>query len=116
MQRYAYYNDTEGFSLVKAHLDKLKKEIDEREEVSVRSFPSGGSEREEAEDGEPQTVQTGVTPRKEEILRIKAEEEIFRLKASLDEKEREVQSGKEAMARLEDENVRLKLQVESKNE
>ena len=30
LQRYAHYNDTEGFPLVKAHLDKLKAEVDER--------------------------------------------------------------------------------------
>ena len=79
LQRYAYYNDTEGFPLVKAHLDKLKTEVDERQQVqtltSFSSLSSIGSKADviAGEDPEDGVVQSALSPRQDEILCLKAE-------------------------------------------
>ena len=70
LQRYAYYNDTEGFPLVKAHLDKLKTEVDERQQVqtltSFSSLSSIGSKADviAGEDPEDGVVQSALSPGK----------------------------------------------------
>ncbi|GMH60607.1 hypothetical protein TrRE_jg12578 [Triparma retinervis] len=102
MQRYAYYNDTEGFPLVKAHLEKLKQEVASRPlidtiklAVSRRSFKA--SDKEEVKE-----LDNG----------IKAAEEILRLEASVAAKDALLIARDETIAQRDREIEELKAKKE----
>jgi hypothetical protein len=86
LQRYAYYNDTEGFPIVKAHLDKLKEEVASRPlvdtikeaAVSRRSIKANDDDNEEEQLADKNT-------HAEEDLTLK-------IKAALESKESQIKA------------------------
>ena len=88
----AYYNDTESLAEVEAHLDKVKKEVDEREVVgrmaSLKSFSSIKGEE----------IERPSSPRDEEILLLKSV--IAEAHSQSDEKDAKISRMEEEIAHL----------------
>ena len=134
LQRYAYYNDTEGFPLVKAHLEKLKQEVASRPlidtiklAVSRRSFKASDKEEEgngmkAADEGEILRLKAALKEKeaeleeKEEVKEldngIKAAEEILRLEASVAAKDALLIARDETIAQRDREIEELKAKKE----
>jgi hypothetical protein len=110
LESYAYYNDTEGFPLVEAHLNKLKEEVDSRPlvvTVKGATVRSSIKEEDKKEDKEEDKEEEGKG------MKANDEEEILRLKALLSSKEKEISEKKREVAEEREEN-RVKFMAKEK--
>jgi hypothetical protein len=108
LERYAYYNDTEGFLLVEAHLNKLKEEVDSRAlVVTAKGATVRSSIKEEDKEEDMGEDKEEDKEEMENGMKATDEEEILRLKALLGSKEKEIQERNEMIQERDEKIARL---------
>ncbi|GMH59885.1 hypothetical protein TrRE_jg7563 [Triparma retinervis] len=111
LERYASYNDAKGFAQVKFHLDKLKKEVDERKLVenlsSIHEKHLVWRQRRTTNNGNDQ--QLGIRSRKDAQKIEQLQELIIDRDYMILERDQIIAANHKAIVSFKDENAKLKI-------